>query len=233
MREDRARHIASFAVIAFFLALNTATSKSGGPYGGPIPPPAVDAAVAKVKVDAGPPTIADLPGQSCSAKTDLCRILADFSKGTTPIDLPATGSDLWAGYIWGGPRQPFFMKIQRGYTPAPDPALEDQVMDDSAAFDITSESDGDAWIATVKDGKPALAGNRAFEQAHGWSPTDWFSMAKATSGSIALLTDRSAPHVFLRTAGTRLLVVLSNAGKPIKLGKVESGQWVGEMWKTK
>lgn len=228
---DRARHIASFFVIAGFLALNTATSKS--PSGYSPPPPPTDAGIAKIKFDAGPPTLADFPGAGCSGKTDVCRILADFSHGTTPIDLPATGSDLWAGYVWGGARQPFFMKIQRGYTPAPDPALEEQVMDDSAAFDVATEADGDAWITAVKDGKPAPSSNRAAEQAHGWSPTDWFAMAKAASGSIVLLTDKSPPHVFLRAAGTRLLVVLSKGGKPIKLGKVEAPQWVGEMWKTK
>ena len=230
---DRARHIASFFVIAGFLALNTATSKSGGPYTGPIPVTPADAGLAKVKFDAGPPTIADLPGHGCSAKTDVCRILGDFAVGTTPIDLPTTGSDLWAGYVWGaGTRQPFFVKIQRGYTPSPDPKLDEQVMDDSAAFDVSSESDADAWIAAVKTGKSAPAGNRAYEQATGWSPTDWFGMAKATSGSIVLLTDKSPPHVFLRTSGNRLLVVL-NSGKPLKLGKVEAAEWVGEMWKTK
>lgn len=230
---DRARHIASFFVIAGFLALNTATSKSGGPYTGPIPVTPADAGLAKIKFDAGPPTIADLPSQTCAGKTDVCRILGDFAHGTTPIDLPTTGSDLWAGHVFGGAKQTFYVKVQRGYTPSPDPALEDQVMDDSAAFDVATEADGDAWITAVKDGKPDPAGNRAAEQARGWSPTDWFGMAKATSGSIVLLTDRSTPHVFFRTAGTRLLVVLSNGGKPIKLGKVDAPLWAAELWKAK
>src|SRR5207244_3460801 len=87
---------------------NTATSKPPSGYSGPIPPPPTDAAVAKSHGDAAPPTVVDLPPQTCTGKTDVCRIMADFAKGTTPIDLPASGQDLWAGCVWGG-TSPWFV----------------------------------------------------------------------------------------------------------------------------
>src|SRR5206468_11137624 len=58
---DRARHVASFAVLAVFLGLNTATSKPHGGYSGPTTTPATtDAALAKSPADAAPPTVPDV-----------------------------------------------------------------------------------------------------------------------------------------------------------------------------
>lgn len=240
---DAARHVASFAVLAAFLAFNTATSKShsGSP---PIPPPAIDSGVAKKSVDASVPVVKDVDvaavtKSQCTGKTnDMCRCLADFGKGTTPIDLPATGQDIWAGYTYGTGRLPWFMKIQRGYTPAPDPSLEDEVMDHSAAMQVVRpesapEADTSSLLSAVKDGKPEPAGNRAGELMHTWSPADWYAMARATSGSIALFTDKSPAHVFVRAAGTRLLVVEWDGGKLLKEGKVEAPLWCAEVWKLK
>src|SRR5258706_10811229 len=99
---DAARHVASFAVLAAFLAFNTATSKSPSGYT-PIPPPAIDAGLAKKSADASIPVVKDIEvaavtKSQCTGKTnDLCRCLGDFAKGTKPIDLPATGQDIWAG----------------------------------------------------------------------------------------------------------------------------------------
>jgi len=239
------RHLASFLVLAAFLGLNTATSKSPGGYSGPTPPPPViDAGFAKSAGDAAPPKVLDLDTAAvtksqCAGKSgDMCRILGEFSKGSTPKDLPATGQDVWAGWTYGGGRLPYFLKIQRGYTPSPNPALDDEVMEVSGALQSVPpanapEADVSAWIASAKDGKPTPIGNRAGEFAHTYSPPDWFAMARATSGSIALLTDKSAPHIFVRASGTRLLVALYDGGKTLKIGKSEAPLWCAELWKVK
>lgn len=241
--KDAARHFASFAVLAAFLVFNTATSKAPSGYT-PIPPPAIDAGLAKRSDAAAISVVKDIDVAAvtktqCAGKTnDLCRCLADFGKGTTPIDLPATGQDIWAGYTYGVGRLPYFMKLQRGYTPAPDPLLEDEVMDHSAAMQVVRpesapEADTSSLLSGVKDGKPEPAGNRAAELMHTWSPADWFAMARATSGSLALLTDKSPAHVFVRASGARLLLVEWDGGKPLREGKVEAPLWCAELWKLK
>jgi len=131
---------------------------------------------------------------------------------------------VWVGYSYGGAagttRKPFFLKVQRGYTPSPLPRLEKDVMEVSATGQDLSAADADALIAIAQSGAAVPTTNHAAQYARSYSPTDYSSMLRTNGASIAVMVDRTDAHVFLRASGAKLLYV-DTGSKPVAV----------EMWK--
>lgn len=251
--KDAKRHLGGLAVLGAFLAFNTATSKAPSPGLGPGPTPVYADAAA---VEAAPPAHSsakdlDVPAATsalCTGRAgEPCRILGEFATATELKDLPATGQDVWFGFSYaiGGSadkkRELFFLQIQRGYTPSPEPTLDPAVLDVSGSAralvpdDATEEKDAVALLMALRKGDPAPAGNKAAEYMRTNAPKDWRAMVKTTGASIGVLTGTGEPHVFVRKAGARVLVVEYDGGK--LLGHVDKGitakAWIAELWKLK
>lgn len=247
---DAKRHLATTAVLGAFLALNTATSKRPVPGGGPGPAPVyADAAIAAPALPHA--TAADLDVAAatralCTGRAgDPCRILAEFASATELKELPATGQDVWFGfsYALGGTadkrRELFFLQIQRGYTPSPDPALDSAVLDVSgSARTLTpdgaaEDKDAIALLMALRKGDPAPPANKAAEYMTTNAPKQWRAIVGTAGGSLALLTDASAPHIFVRKSGKRVLVVEYDRGK--LFGHADKGlfakAWCAELYK--
>lgn len=249
--KDAWRHAGGALVLGAFLLFNTATSKA--PVPGPMPGPApvyADAA----PMEARPPahsaaTDLDVPGATralCAARAgEPCRILSEFATATELKDLPTTGQDVWYGFSYaiGGTadkkRELFFLQIQRGYTPSPEPSLDPAVLDVSGSGralipdDASEEKDAVALYTAVKKGDPAPKGSKTAEYVRSNAPKEWRAMVKTTGASIGLLLGPGQPHVFVRKAGDRVLVVEYDGGA--LLGHADKGvsakAWCAELWK--
>jgi hypothetical protein len=193
----------------------------------------------------------DLPAATralCTGRAgEPCRILSEFATATELKDLPATGQDVWFGFSYaiGGTadkkREMFFLQVQRGYTPSPEPTLDPAVIDVSGSAralvpdDPSEEKDAVALLMALRKGDPAPAKSTAAEYLKTDAPKEWRAMVKTTGASIGLLMGAGDPHVFVRKAGTRVLVVEYDGGK--LLGHADKGisakAWCAELWKLK
>lgn len=249
--QDATRHLGSAAVLVAFLAFNTATSKRPAPGGAPGPAPVYgDAAVATPAPARASATDLDVSGATRALCTghasEPCRILSEFASATELKDLPATGQDVWFGFstALGGTadrqRELFFVQIQRGYTPSPEPKLDSAVLDVSGSArtltpdSVSEEKDAVALLIALRKGAPAPPGSKAAETITTNAPKEWRAMVRTDGASLALLTGAGNPHVFVRKAGTRMLVVEYDGGK--LLGHADKGlfakAWCAELYKV-
>ncbi len=224
------RHVAAAGVLAFFLVLNTATSKAphpvpawdGGAATGAISDAGFDSIAASQEPDDA--TIRGLIG-CVAAKKDGCRVFDDFVAGTLPktASLPKERS-VWFGkaYAVGGKsdgRTCFaWLVAENGGR--------------KGALGQLDDVDGpDADVLYGRLSKGSAAGkSKALDFLTGVTPSDGFHPLMPAAVSLRIRADVTA---WVRQNGRRWLV-LEYTGAPIaKHGGLEGVAWVWELWPAK
>ena len=239
---DLRRHLGSAAILAGFLALNTATSKR---------PPDVDAAPAPTTaVTTATPKDLDVDAAiaalGCTGvKTDACRILHDFKTAAAFADFPTTGQDLWVGESFplkgaaGSDREPNFLQLKAGATP-------DATIPASALLDVSGsmrslipenageKKDSDAVLEALRHGKPVPKGSKAIDYMRTVVPPSGYRTMLRAGGSVGMLVDRAYAYSYYRKSGDRLLVVEYDSGATLthKTGGPAAEAWCTELWKV-
>ena len=215
------RHVAAAGVLAFFLVLNTATSKA------PHPMPPWDGGVAGSEAgasDAGPDSIAATqePDDATirgligcvAAKKDGCRVFDDFTTGTLPkiTSLPKERA-VWFGkaYAVGGKadgRTIFaWLVAENGGRKGALGQLDD-----------VDGPDADVLYGRVSKGSPAGT-SKALDFLKGVAPADGFHPLMPAVLSLRIRADVTA---WVRQKGDRW-IVLEHTGAPIaKHGGLEA-----------
>lgn len=227
------RHVASAAVLGFFLALNTATSPA---HRTPLPPwdaggPAVDASV----TDAGADSVAALLEPDVgsiraligcvAAKKDGCRVFDDFDAGALPktAALPKERVVFFGkAYGVGGNDDG---KTHWSYLVVENSGRKGALL----FFDEADGADAGALYGRVSKG---VAGgtSAALSFMKSVSPPDGFHPLLPAAVSLRI---RSTVPAYVRQSGDRW-IVLEYSGAPIEVsGGKKALAWVSELWQVK
>jgi hypothetical protein len=248
---DWKRHLGSAAVLAAFLAFNTATSKapsgsSGGSSGGSGTSTVTGKTSSAPDLDIGNTSAAlgCVGGAAAGGKkSEGCRVLNDFVSAGPLADLPTSGEKVWVGYSYAvggsgdGKREYFFLQLKPGRTSPLAPLPDDAALDISGAArsllpeNPAEERDTGALVTALRAGSPAPAGNAAAAFVRTARPPDGYRSVVRTTGASVAIMSPGPLYAYIRKIDNRVLVIEYDGNLLAhKSGGAQAKAWCSELW---
>ncbi len=239
---DFERHVASAAVLAGFLALNTATDKPKSDTSGTTSSAAPTSAVPATKTPVDLDVAAAIKELGCAGKkTDGCRVLSDFEGASTAPDLPDTGRTFWFGQTYGigdagdGKKDFYFLTMSSGAAVPPTGVSDKDTLDATGSAqtlvpsDEYERQDAVAFLGALKAGKkPSVSSAElyitTFRRPKGEAP-----FVKTVGASSGVFYPDAPLYTFMRKKGDHMVLVEYRGGTTFG-DKIMAKAWVSELW---
>lgn len=237
------RHLASAAVLAGFLGLNTATDKPKSDTSGTTPAtstPTTAAPATKTPVDLD--VAAAIKDLGCAGKkTDGCRVLSDFESASAAPDLPDTGRTFWFGQTFGigdagdGKKDFYFLTMSSGAAVPPAGMSDKDTLNATGGAqtlkpdDEYERQDAVSFLAALKAGKkPTISSAElyitTFRRPKGEAP-----FVKTSGASTGIFYPDAPLYSFMRKKGDHVVLVEYRGGTAFG-DKIVAKAWVSELW---